>query len=112
MSRTRNENDRFEELLREVRVAGPSGELKARITGAAREAWSETSSDVPWQIVFRRLGFAAAAAYSGKVMIIKTIKAKRFIIIVSLSSPPAGQIIQILSCMATFFVTAGRSSFF
>jgi hypothetical protein len=62
MNKVDPENNDIERLLRKVRPAEPSAELKARITGAAQEAWKEAPAETPWRIGLRRLALSAAAA--------------------------------------------------
>ena len=56
------ENDKVEHLLRKVHPSEPSPLLKERITAEARQAWNQTSLEIPWQIPIRRLVASAAAA--------------------------------------------------
>ena len=62
MNETDEQNIEIERLLKKARLAEPSPELKARVIGAARKAWSETPADASWRIGLRRLGVSAAAA--------------------------------------------------
>jgi hypothetical protein len=62
MNKADKENNDIECLLKKARPAEPSAQLKARITGAAREAWNEPPAEIPWRIGLRRLAISAAAA--------------------------------------------------
>jgi len=62
MSKATRDDNRFEHLLREARLPGPSRELKARVTDAATNAWKETSVGISWWVPLRRLAVSAAAA--------------------------------------------------
>ncbi|MBN2134030.1 MAG: hypothetical protein JW741_31290 [Sedimentisphaerales bacterium] len=62
MSHGHDENDKVERLLQAARPGAPIGQLKARVTKAAREAWREGPADVPWRVPLRRLAVSAAAA--------------------------------------------------
>ena len=52
----------IERFLKKARLAEPSSEVKARVIGAAKEAWSEAPADASWRIGLRRLAISAAAA--------------------------------------------------
>jgi hypothetical protein len=56
------ENKQLEDILRKAHVRGPSTELKERITAAAKRAWNQAPTELPWLIPFRRLVASAAAA--------------------------------------------------
>jgi len=62
MSHARDENDKVERLLQAARLSEPSGQLKDRVTGAAREAWRQGAADVPWRVPLRRVAVSAVAA--------------------------------------------------
>ena len=62
MNERDQEHEEIERLLKAARPAGPSGALKARVTGAARAAWDQRRAEVPWQIPAWRLAISAAAA--------------------------------------------------
>jgi hypothetical protein len=52
----------IEQLLQNVRPAEPSALLKNRVVDAARDAWNEAETAVPWRIALGRLAAAAVAA--------------------------------------------------
>ena len=54
--------DEVEQLLRKVRLAEPSAELKSQIVGTAREMWEKAPADIPWRIPLRHLAVSVAAA--------------------------------------------------
>ena len=62
MNETSRENQEIERLLRRAKLPEPSAELKERVITAARQAWGQTTPDIPWQIPIRRLVVSAAAA--------------------------------------------------
>jgi hypothetical protein len=62
MSDADRQNRELEGLLKRLRPAEPSAELKARVTGAARKAWKEAPEDIPWRIPLKRLAVSVAAA--------------------------------------------------
>jgi hypothetical protein len=62
MSKKDHNDEQTERLLSQARPAGPSAQLKARVTAAARAAWDQAPAEVPWQIPVWRLAVSAAAA--------------------------------------------------
>jgi len=62
MNEMDRENNEIERLLRQAKLPKPSAELEERVTSAARQAWDQAASDVPWQIPVRRVAISAAAA--------------------------------------------------
>jgi hypothetical protein len=61
--RNRDEKlNEVEQLLRKVRLAQPSEELRAQVVGAAHRTWKTVPADIPWRVPLRHLGLAAAAA--------------------------------------------------
>ena len=62
MNETEKQNDKVERLLQAARLSAPSGQLKDRVTKAAREAWREGPADVSWRVPVWRVAVSAAAA--------------------------------------------------
>jgi hypothetical protein len=56
------ENKQLEDLLRKAHLPEPSQQLHERITTAAKKAWNQTPSELPWLIPFSHLVASAAAA--------------------------------------------------
>jgi len=54
--------DEIEQLLKNVQPVEPSVQLQKRVVDAARAAWNEAATDVPWRTAIGRLAVAAAAA--------------------------------------------------
>jgi hypothetical protein len=52
----------LEQRLKCLRLTETTDRIKRQVLSAGREAWHETSGDVPWLIPTRRLGIAAAVA--------------------------------------------------
>lgn len=61
-----NNNDaehlQVERLLKQVRLSGPTAELKKRVLQAAQKARRDATAGVPWRIPIRRLAASAAVA--------------------------------------------------
>jgi hypothetical protein len=63
MNKAEHDTGMMEECLRGYRVVAPSPELKARVLGAAREAWKAMPADyVPWTWPILRLAACLVAA--------------------------------------------------
>jgi hypothetical protein len=62
MNETNAEHERIERLLKQARLPEPPSPLHDRVTTAAKQAWDQTPTDVPWQVPLRRLALSAAAA--------------------------------------------------
>lgn len=62
MSDPNAEHEKIERLLKQARLPEPSSQLRERVTTAAKQAWDQAPTDVPWQIPLRRLVLSAAAA--------------------------------------------------
>ncbi|MHC4118225.1 MAG: hypothetical protein ACYSWO_12025 [Planctomycetota bacterium] len=62
MKDEQRDNERIESILVKAHLSEPSAQLRHRVTDQARKAWNRTSADIPWQIPFRRLATAVAAA--------------------------------------------------
>ena len=62
MSEADSRNSDMEHLLRQVRPAGPSEELRERVLSAARNAWIADVRPALWRVVLRRTALSTAAA--------------------------------------------------
>lgn len=62
MNDNNTENKQIEDLLRKAHLPEPSPQLHDHITAAAKKAWNQTDTELPWLIPFRRLAASAAAA--------------------------------------------------
>jgi hypothetical protein len=62
MNEKETENKQFEDFLRKAHLPEPSQQLHERITAAAKRAWNQTPSELPWLIPFSRFVASAAAA--------------------------------------------------
>lgn len=61
----KNNNERYakvEWLLRQAKPSDASAPTKARTMDAAKRAWEQTQTDIPWQVPLRRLAGSAVAA--------------------------------------------------